>query len=676
MRRHTGRGPTWRALALSIGLTISIAATISPAWAQYYGGGYSDPTGSAVGERMLELAIALALGFAIGAFFSPLLKPFRRIVWAIAAISAVLFAILGPSPAADVAGWPVKLISFLVALGFGLRLGLKIAREIAARNRPTSFGSAKWATFDYLMQRGLFQNTGFLLGEFLHNTQRAALCYEGARHLLTVAPTRSGKGVSSIIPNLLTYGGSALVVDPKGENALITAARRGAGLEQKIMLVDPWDIAACRLNLKPSCFNPLDWIIAGDPDAVENAFLLADALVVPQGGGESRFWDDEAKALLTGIILYVATAAEEAGHRTLARVRDILTLDTESQNDIWRKMYAHPNPVVSTTGARTAAKDDRLFSNVMASAQSHTHFLDSPRIRESLSRSDFSFEALKSSPMTIYLILPADRLKTFDRWLRLLIQQAITVNARNIDVKPKKPVLFLLDEMPSLGRLESVEQAYGLMAGFGMQLWGIAQDLSQLAKIYGEHGWQTFVSNSGVIQYFGSRDKMTAEYFSSLCGVTTVEVHNFSWAVGKAISWATSFSHTFSHNSSSTTSGHSTTESRSWTRTTGSSEAQRQLAYPDELMVLKGNQQVIFVENLDPIMGEKIIWYKDEALKQLGTDLQRLAAPPPKPKPALVLTPELEAPTPESVIVMKPARKPRAPKAKPKVDPNFDAPPA
>ena len=108
--------------------------------------------------------------------------------------------------------------------------------------------------------------------------------------------------------------------------------------------------------------------------------------------------------------------------------------------------------------------------------------------------------------MTVYLILPADRLKTFDRWLRLLIQQAITVNARNILVKPEKPVLFLLDEMASLGRLSMVEQAYGLMAGFGMQLWGIVQDLSQLERIYGS-GWQTFISNSGVIQYFGSREK-------------------------------------------------------------------------------------------------------------------------------------------------------------------------
>jgi type IV secretion system protein VirD4 len=209
--------------------------------------------------------------------------------------------------------------------------------------------------------------------------------------------------------------------------------------------------------------------------------------------------------------------------------------------------------------------------------------------------------------MTVYLILPADRLQTFNRWLRLLIQQAIMVNARNITQKPENPILFMLDEMPALGRLPSIEQAYSLMAGFGMQLWGIVQDLSQLARVYGETGWQTFISNSGVIQYFGSRDKMTAEYFSSLCGVSTIEVHNISWAIGKAISAATG------------SAGGGTNSS--WTRTNGVNEAQRQLAYPDELMVLKENQEIIFVENLDPIAAEKVVWYKDAELRQLGVNL-------------------------------------------------------
>lgn len=630
----------WFKLPLKSAILVIPLVVFHPAcaWAQDFSYQTDQPQSfqpdvwSAFGERLLILAAAAAVGFAVGAFFSPMAKPFRRILLLGALVVGVLYAMFGPSPGADFLNGLIGFILFFVALAFGLRLGRKVRERIASQwVRPTSFGSAKWATFDYLTHHGLFAASGFTLGMFGPAEKRSTLRYTGARHLLTVAPTRSGKGVSSIIPNLLLHEGSALVIDPKGENALITAARRGAGgLSQTVILLDPWDVASFKLRLKQSRFNPLDWINSDDPDAVENAFLLADALVIKEGNGESAFWDEEAKALLTGLILYVATAKEEADNRHLGRVRDILTLDDDNLKETLVKMFNHPHPIVSSTAARTASKDPKLRSSVLASAQAHTHFLDSPRIRASLEASDFKFEDLKSQKLTVYLILPADRLSTFSRWLRVLVQQAITVNARNISEKPDKPILFLLDEMPTLGRLPSIEQAYGLMAGFGMQLWGIVQDLSQLAHIYGETGWQTFISNSGVIQYFGSRDKMTAEYFSSLCGVTTIEVHNFSWAVGKAVSFATSFTSSYGSGGGSSSSSSSTTTSDSWTRTHGTSEAQRQLAYPDELMVLRGNEQVVFVENLDPISAEKIIWYKDPALQKLGVDLQSKAPDAPR----------------------------------------------
>jgi type IV secretion system protein VirD4 len=571
-----------------------------------------------VGWRILAILLSALVGFGIGAFFSPSLRQFRKLIFFGVMGLVLLFGLFGPFPIADVVDALACVIIFLTAIAFGIRLGIQKMAG-AEKPKPTSFGSAKWATYDYLQKAGLFTGRGFILGTFGEKPNTAPLHYAGARHLLTVAPTRSGKGVSSIVPNLLLHHqGSALIVDPKGENALITAQRRGSGtenipgLKQKVILLDPWEIAASQLDMPVGHFNPLDWISADDPDATENAFLLADALILSEGKSDDPFWDEESKALLAGTILYVATAEEEAKSRHLGRVRDILTLDDESLKEVLTKMFLHPNPVVSSTGMRTASKDPKLRSSVLAAVQAHTHFLESPRIRSNLATSDFKFEDLKSEAMTIYLILPADRLQTFNRWLRLLIQQAITVNARDITEKPEIPILFLLDEMPTLGRLPSIEQAYGLMAGFGMQLWGIVQDLSQLARVYGETGWQTFISNAGVIQYFGSRDKMTAEYFSSLCGVTTIEIHNISWAIGKAISAAAG--------------GRSTNDS--WTRSNGTSEAQRQLAYPDELMVLKGNQQVVFVENLDPIPAEKLIWYQDSTLKQLGINLHLGASLP------------------------------------------------
>jgi type IV secretion system protein VirD4 len=416
---------------------------------------------------------------------------------------------------------------------------------------------------------------------------------------LTVAPTRSGKGTTAIIPNLLTYEGSALVIDPKGENAMITAERR-VGLKQEVLIVDPWGIT----GLEPIArFNPLDWLDPNDPDVSENAMMLADAIVVSNPNSREPFWDEEAKALLRGIILYVALN-EQGPNRTLGSVRDIIVASKNVFEAFLNAMVASNNEIVRTTATRTFSKEEKLRSSIMAQLQSHTHFLDSPRIRESLSHSDFKFEELKTSKITVYLVLPADRLATFGRWLRLLVQQAITVNARNIGVQPKKPILFVLDEMAALGHLTMVEQAYGLMAGFGMQLWGIVQDLSQLKAIYGK-SWETFIGNSGVLQYFGSRDRSTAEYFSALCGDATITKASFSRSIARAFG------------SSGST---SVTDGTSW------DAAQRKLMYPDELMVMHGDGELLIVENLYPIRGSKQAWFDHPQLKKLGVNLHEAAA--------------------------------------------------
>jgi type IV secretion system protein VirD4 len=323
--------------------------------------------------------------------------------------------------------------------------------------------------------------------------------------------------------------------------------------------------------------------------------------------GNEPFWDEEAKAFVQGVILYVATDPDEAGNRNLGRVRDLLLLDGEDMKTLFERMLDSPNRIVASTGARSLQKEPKVLASVIASAQAHTHFLDSPRIRESLCASDFRFEDLKTRKMTVYLALPVDRLSTFGRWLRLLIQQAITVNARNIAFVPEKPILFMLDEMGTLGRLSMIEQAYGLMAGFGIQIWGIVQDFSQLEKIYGK-GWQTFVSNSGVIQYFGSRDQFTSEYFSSLTGVTTV------WNLSTAIS------RTFGSSVSQSNYSNSSTDT--------SAAVQRKLAYPDELMRMDNSRQLLFIENLNPIRGRRFQWFRHPVLKLLGRNLRPAAQTP------------------------------------------------
>ncbi|MDQ7020124.1 MAG: type IV secretory system conjugative DNA transfer family protein, partial [Robiginitomaculum sp.] len=424
--------------------------------------------------RLLSIALTFGIGFGIGWLFSDKGKTFRKYVGLAILALIALNMLTSQSFISHGLSALVTMVAFFIgmSLGFGT-----IAKSLFGK--PTTFGSAEWADMEHIKENDLIGTDGFRLGGFATKKESVQLSYKRDRHLLTVAPTRSGKGTTAIIPNLLTYEGSCLVIDPKGENALITAERRET-MGQEVHIVDPWLIAS-DAGLKPARFNPLDWLEKGDVDITENAMLLADALVVKQGEGD-QFWIEEAKALLQGFILYVATEESEAGQRHLGRVRDLLLLDGEDMPELFQRMTNSAHHIVCSTGARCLQKEEKLLANVIASAQAQTHFLDSARIRESLSASDFKFEDLKTKAMTIYLVLPSDRLNAFSRWLRLLIQQAITVNARNIELKPAKPVLFLLDEMPALGRLSMVEQAYGLMAGFGIQIWGIVQDLSQLKR--------------------------------------------------------------------------------------------------------------------------------------------------------------------------------------------------
>ena len=581
-----------------------IAAT-DPVMAQtLFGNGYDNNYyGDYVFEltmaRIIMMAVSVGSGFCIGWFLSPQAAELRRAVMlglacVVGAVALFNNGLLGWS-----AAWLVSFFGFFVALGYWLGQGVK-----AMLQTPTTFGSSEWADVDHMIDKELFGRDGIVLGsvaayDAIDEAVEAVFSYKGDRHLLTVAPTRSGKGVSHIIVNLLNYLGSVLVIDPKGENAMITAkARKEMG--QKVHCVDPWHIS----GLPVARFNPLDWLDLGDVDAVENAMLLADALVQKDSHADS-FWQEEAKALLQGLILLVAFDEAYDGKRHLGTVRDLLLLSGDDLTDLFQQMAKSPHHIVRSTGARSLQKEEKLMASVLASAQAETHMLDSERLRESLSVSDFKFEDLKKEPMSIYLILPADRLGAFGRFLRLLVQQAITVYARNIEDKPEKPVLFILDEMPALGRLTIVEQAYGLMAGFGIQLWGITQDLCQLRKVYGED-YESFIGNSGAVSYFGSPDKTSADYFSDMCGVTTV--WNFSSALASAFSSSSGGSGGGSSSSSTTD-----TDTRAAT--------QRKLAYPDELMRLDHDQQLILIENTNPIMATKIKWFEDPELKDKGVNL-------------------------------------------------------
>lgn len=508
---------------------------------------------------------------------------------------------------------------------------------LAARRAPQplastgSQGTAAWSDGSELTSEfagdGAGGGEGVLIGRQLTAASRKKrrgaappLRYAGDGHLITVAPTRSGKGTGSVIPNLLTYRGSVVVTDPKGENYAVTARHR-ARMGQTVRALDPFDqlgqmaraagldAGAGAMEVVRATYNPMDLIDPYGDDWLECASLLADMLVLaPQGkGGEETFWNEEAKGLLAGLILYVAaTELDEemrpTERRTLARVRDLLTLPKAEFKRLMKEMEASPlcGGLVRRAAARHLQKEDRERSGVVSTAQSHTHFLDSPRMAEVMARSSVDLARLKREPGSLYLVLPAHYLDTYSRWLRLVIASALHELARTpgrpeMDGRPRR-VLFLLDEFANLGRMNPVLRAVSLMAGYGVQIWTFLQDLSQLKGTYPDR-WGTFLANADVLQAFSANDHETARYLSELTGEATV------------------FAPSASENLSRSRGKHA---SRSQGAGRSFAERGRRLLTPDEVRRMPAAEQLLFVKGTHPVRAKKLDYLRDPEFRAGG----------------------------------------------------------
>lgn len=419
---------------------------------------------------------------------------------------------------------------------------------------------------------------GLLIGRA--NNSGRLLRYGGPAHLLTMAPTRSGKGVGTIIPNLLTADRSIICIDPKGENATIAGdARQNFG---PVHILDPFGITG-----RPSAaFNPMGGFDPESIDVAEDVSTLADALVFDEPGlsGDAH-WNEEAKALIGGLLLHVL-ASQPDDRRTLTTLRHYLTLAPEAFRAVLDEMQESDavNGLIARAANRHLGKSDREASGVLSAAQRHTHFLDSPRMTEVLSRSDFRFGDLKTNKATVFLVLPPDRLASYSRWLRLLVAQSLTEMARTApSPRPStQPVLYLLDEFAALGHLAPVEHAMGLIAGYGVQLWPIVQDIHQLRATYGQRAG-TFLSNAGVLQVFGVNDHDSARLVSDLLGQETVVFKTAARALD------------------SEKSGLSFAEQH----------VGRPLLTPDEVRNLPAGSELLFIAQQRPLMATKLRYYAD-----------------------------------------------------------------
>jgi len=393
-----------------------------------------------------------------------------------------------------------------------------------------NLGSSNWNTFNGWEWEITLNGYNFLIGRPLEadlstNVHGRFLGAVTTRHLLSVAPTRSGKGVSLIIPNLLLYRGATIVIDPKGENAWITAEYRRT-LGQKTIILDPWSEVNRRYGAKAgefetvARFNPLSILDPVSEHYAEDVGYLADAVIINQG--KDPHWDDSARELVAGLMAYVVEHPDFREEASLPLVRLLLSKPVADICALAQDARQFgPESVAARKLGRFVVASKEMAS-IISTALTQTAFLDSKTLAANMGASDFSFEDLLTDQgVTIYLVLPIDKLQTFGRWLRLMVSIGIRTVARNTRKLPL-PVLFMLDEFGTIGRLSAVEQAYGLMAGLQMIIWAFVQDLVQLRRDYPD-SWETFIGNSEAVTFFCIMDQFTCEHVSKMLGKTTIE---------------------------------------------------------------------------------------------------------------------------------------------------------
>ena len=422
---------------------------------------------------------------------------------------------------------------------------------------------------------------------------------------MVVAPTRSGKGVGLVVPTLLSWTGSAVIHDVKGENWTLTAGWRSKF--SHCLLFDPTDPRSAR-------FNPLLEVRRG-PNEVRDVQNIADILVDPEGARERRdHWEKTAHALLVGAILHVLYAEHD---KTLAGVATFLadparsieaTLEImQTTNHLCTATAPQPHPVVASVARELKNKSDNERSGVVSTAVSFLALYRDPVIAATTARSDWRIADLMTSkhPVSLYLVVPPSDLSRTRPLMRLILNQIgrrLTENLDSIDGTPRKhPLLLMLDEFPALGRLDFFETSLAFLAGYGVRAFLVAQSLHQIDKAYGLN--HSLLDNCHVRVAFAPNDERTAKRLSDALGTAT-ELRALQNLSGK--------------------------RSALWLSNVAVSkqETPRPLLTPGEVLQLPRDEALVLISGVPPIRARKLRYFEDPSFKTRQVPAPPLTASP------------------------------------------------
>ncbi len=492
------------------------------------------------------------------------------------------------APAIFVEGAYIAASGGFIAIAVAIGMSVWRAREA---KRVETYGSARWAEAAEVKAAGLLGADGVLLGKL----DRAYLRHDGPEHVLCFAPTRSGKGVGLVVPTLLTWPGSAIVHDIKGENWQLTAGFRAR--HGRVLLFDPTNAAS-------AAYNPLLEVRRGEWE-IRDIQNIADILVDPEGSLEKRnHWEKTGHSLLVGAILHVLYAEAD---KTLAGVAAFLSDPKRSIEATLQAMMTTPHlgnagvhPVVASTGRELLNKSDNERSGVLSTAMSFLGLYRDPVVAEVTRRCDWRIADLvaDAAPATLYLVVPPSDIARTKPLIRLVLNQIGRRLTEDLHAKERKHrILMMLDEFPALGRLDFFESALAFMAGYGLKAFLIAQSLNQIEKAYGNNN--SILDNCHVRVSFAANDERTAKRVSDALGTATEMKAQKNYAGHRLSPWL----------------GH---------LMVSRSETARPLLTPGEVMQLPPADEIVMVAGTPPIRAKKARYYEDTRFKER-------VLPPPDP---------------------------------------------
>jgi type IV secretion system protein VirD4 len=484
------------------------------------------------------------------------------------------------APSIFIEGAGIAVSGGFISIVVAITLSVIRARE--AKNVAT-YGSARWADAEEIRAAGLLGPDGVLLGRLDNDYLR----HDGPEHVLCFAPTRSGKGVGLVVPTLLTWPGSTIIHDIKGENWGLTAGFRAK--HGRVLLFDPTDPAS-------SAYNPLLEVRRGDKE-VRDVQNIADILVDPEGALDKRnHWEKTSHSLLVGAILHVLYAEPD---KTLAGVANFLSDPKRPVEATLRAMMNTPHlgeagvhPVIASSARELLNKSDNERSGVLSTAMSFLGLYRDPVVAKVTARCDWRIADLVTGekPVSLYLVVPPSDINRTKPLIRLLLNQVGRRLTEDLKTSANRHrLLLMLDEFPALGRLDFFESALAFMAGYGIKSFLIAQSLNQIEKAYGANN--SVLDNCHVRVAFATNDERTAKRVSDALGTATEMRDSTNYAGHRLSPWL----------------GHLMVSRQ---------ETARQLLTPGEVMQLPPTDELLLVAGVPPVRAKKARYYEDARFRE------------------------------------------------------------